>query len=463
MQELYIYNTAQRDLIPFIPRTNSKEVLLYHCGPTVYNYAHIGNMRAYVFADTLRRALEWNGYTTKQVINITDVGHLVSDADEGEDKIEVGAKRDGTNVETIIQKYTEAFLSDSDALNIRRAHDYPRATKHISEQIALIRVLEQKGYTYLTRDGVYFDTSKFSHYPDFARLDLTGLSAGERVDIGEKRHSTDFALWKLNTSGEHRLQEWDSPWGVGFPGWHIECSAMSMKCLDSETIDIHTGGIDHIPVHHTNEIAQSECATEKPFARYWMHVAFMNVDGQKMSKSLGNTYRVTELQDKFEISPLGYRYWLLTSHYRTQVNFTAEAVRAAETALIRLRKKVAELPSGTSPKQEYIDAVTEFINKDLNTSGVLALLHTFLSTGSDIDKATIAKIDELLGLGLLISCDEELTSFEIPEDIVRLSEERRIAKIAKNWNRADEIRIRIASRGFTLEDTKDGHTIIRPA
>lgn len=470
MSDIKLYNTKSRELEVFLPITAGK-VSLYHCGPTVYNYPHIGNMRAYVFADTLRRMLEWNGYEVKQVINITDVGHLVSDGDEGEDKMSVGAKREGLDVEDIIKKYSDAFYDDLKLLNINtKGTSFPRATKHIESQVQLISDLESKGYVYTTTDGVYFDTSKFARYADFAKIDIKGLSAGERIDIGEKRNKTDFALWKISSKEGERLQEWDSPWGKGFPGWHIECSAMSKEIL-GETIDIHTGGVDHIPVHHTNEIAQSECASGKPFVHYWMHCAFMNVDNQKMSKSLGNIYRIRELQEKFGISPTGYRYWLLTSHYRTQTNFTAEAVKAAEVGLTRLKSKIVLLKvkhenEGATINQSAIEKATEYINDDLNSSKVIALLFDIASDSSEVAEnekyLTILKIDELLGLGLSTFTD---TGFEaiVPSsfEYSKLIEDRRIARESKNWAESDRIRDELSELGYIVKDTDKGQEITK--
>lgn len=458
MQDIHLYNTKTRTIETFRPLKEG-HVSLYHCGPTVYNFAHIGNMRAYVFADTLRRMLEWNGFLVNQVINITDVGHLVSDADEGEDKMVLGVKREGVSVEDIIKRYSNAFYDDLKLLNIKPAHHFPRATEHIPEQIALIKKLEEQGYTYITADGVYFDTSKFPHYADFAHLDIKGLSAGERINIGDKHNYTDFALWKFYTGEGERLQEWDSPWGKGFPGWHIECSAMSMKYL-GETLDIHTGGIDHIPVHHTNEIAQSECATGHTFANYWMHVAFMNVDNQKMSKSLGNTYRITELA-QFGVSPLGYRYWLLTSNYRTQANFTKQAAFAAQASYDRLRKEIARLPQNSDelPDQGILDTATQYINNDLGTAKVIALIHEVLASNATKDarmRNTIIKIDELLGLDLGGWSEEKV---EILEEISALLHARATARAEKNWKESDRIRDELLAKGYIVKDTPAGQEL----
>jgi cysteinyl-tRNA synthetase len=460
MQHIQLYNTKTRNLETLKP-IHPPKVTLYHCGPTVYNYAHIGNMRAYVFADTLRRMLEWNKLETLQVINITDVGHLASDADEGEDKMEIGAKREGVAIEEIIARYTNAFLADLDILNIKRAHHFPRATHHIGEQIALILNLESKGFTYKTSDGVYFDTAKFPRYGEFARLDIAGLSAGERVDVGEKRNPTDFALWKFHTGEGARAQEWDSPWGRGFPGWHIECSAMAMKYLGA-TLDIHTGGADHIQIHHTNEIAQSECSTGKPFAHIWMHAAFMNVDNQKMSKSLGNTYRVEELASH-GISPLGYRYWLLTSHYRTQANFTFEAVSGAQRAYDRLRKEIASLPTGNNvPNAKALERATEYINNDLNTSRVIALIHDLLidtTVHSTELRATIGAIDQLLGLKLLEWKEEKVEKSNEVDHLLAL---RKTARDSKDWATADKLRDELLTKhGIVVKDTAQGQELFK--
>ncbi len=451
---LRLYNTASREIEEFTA-LHPPLVTMYNCGPTVYNHTHIGNLRSYLLGDLLRRVLEHEGYAVKQVMNITDVGHLVSDTDEGEDKIELGAKREGKTVEEIVAMYSNTFYKDIDALNILRAQEYPRATEHIPEQIALIKTLGEKGYTYTTHDGVYFDTSKFPRYTDFARLDIEGMKAGARVDIGEKKNPTDFALWKFfSHAGEKRQQEWESPWGVGFPGWHIECSAMAIKYL-GETIDIHTGGIDHIPVHHSNEIAQSECATEKLFAHFWLHGAFMTIEGQKMSKSLNNTYTLADLAAK-GISPLGYRYWLLTAHYRTQVNFTWEALLGANEALERLKRQICEWGNAHgTPNEIYLKKFSEYFRDDLDTPRAIALLWEMVkdATLSPEDKrATTLNIDHIFGL--------KLHSYKKPEVVITLElagllEKRNIARKQKNWAEADHIRDEIKKLGYEVRDILD--------
>jgi len=372
---LSLYNTLTGKKEPFLPLIPGK-VSMYNCGPTVYNYAHIGNLRSYIFADILKRTLEWNKYDVQQVINITDVGHLVGDGDTGQDKMEKTAQIEKKTAQEIATFYTNAFFDDITTLNIDKSKIvFCRATDHIPEQIALIQTLEKKGFTYITSDGVYFDTAKFRNYGKLGNIDLAGLEEGSRVSINtEKRNKTDFALWKFSPRDEKRQQEWPSPYGIGFPGWHIECSAMSMKYL-GETFDIHTGGIDHIPVHHNNEIAQSESATGKPYVRYWLHNAFLNIDGHKISKSIGNTLYLRNLVTK-GISPLAYRYWLLTGHYRTMLNFTEESVLGAQTALVKLINHFIEwrqLPLGKE-HTEYVKKFEDFINDDLDTPKALALL-----------------------------------------------------------------------------------------
>ncbi|NUM74290.1 cysteine--tRNA ligase, partial [candidate division KSB1 bacterium] len=347
---LHLYDTYTRSLREFKP-LRADEVGLYTCGPTVYDYAHIGNLRTYLFEDILRRALEFNGYNVKHVMNITDVGHLVSDADTGEDKMEKGARRTGKTAWEIAAFYTQAFQDDMQRLNILPPTIWCRATDHIREQIETIRCIEKKGFTYRTSDGIYFDTSKLPNYGYLARLDIEGLRAGERVEVGEKRNPTDFALWKFSpagstsspTGGENRFDklparrqmEWESPWGVGFPGWHIECSAMSEKYL-GPFFDIHCGGEDHITVHHTNEIAQTEACHGTRLANFWMHGYFLQLDDAKMAKASGEFLRVQTLIDR-GYDPLAYRMLCLGAHYRTQLNFTWESLDGAETALQRLR------------------------------------------------------------------------------------------------------------------------------
>ena len=461
-----LYNTLSRAMEDFTP-SPPYPVTMYNCGPTVYNYAHIGNLRSYVFADILRRALEWNGYAVHQIVNITDVGHLVSDQDEGEDKIELGAKREGQSVEDIIKKYSDTFFDDLKALNVKTAdevNNHPRATAYIEEQKQLIETLAEKGYTYVTDDGIYFDTTKFPRYADFARLDIQGMKAGARVAFGKKHHPTDFALWKFSPEdGIKREQEWLSPLQMhkmGFPGWHIECSAIVLKEL-GETIDIHTGGIDHIPVHHTNEIAQSECATGKPLARYFLHSAFMNVDGQKMSKSLGNTYFLSDLAAR-GISPLAFRYWLLTAHYRTQVNFTWEAIEGAQKAYDRLREhlyriKNSQWEEATPPLA--LSFAPNSVNEDLDTATIIALLHEVIHSSDHRpeDKIGAAKeADKILGLDLFGYTPEKV---ELTPQLRSLLDAREKARTEKNWAESDRLRDELRRLGYIVKDDPNGQTL----
>ena len=460
---LKLYNTASRSLEVFTPPPPST-VTMYNCGPTVYNYVHIGNLRAYVFADILRRTLEADGYEVKQIVNITDVGHLVSDGDEGEDKMSVGAKREGKSVEEIIAQYSGAFYADMKSLNVHMAQKFPRATAYIAEQKQMIETLAEKGFSYVTSDGIYFDTSKFPAYPDFAKLDVAGMQAGSRVDMGEKKNSTDFALWKFSPEdGMHREQEWDSPPDTsrkGFPGWHIECSAI-IKAELGDTIDIHTGGIDHIPLHHTNEIAQSASANGVPLARFWLHSAFMNVEGEKMSKSLGNTFRLVDLHER-GIPPLAFRYWLLTAHYRTQVNFTWEALAAAQSAYNKLTNAVHELPRATDDAsiKEYLDEFNIAIHDDLNTASVIASIWKLLKDGrysSGEKYNTIRIIDKVLGLEL--GDIPPPKAFEIPPEVTQLLEKRKAAREANDWALSDSLRSDIRALGYEVKDTGGGQTV----
>ena len=391
-----LYNTASRSIEEFVP-IDENEIHVYSCGPTVYHYAHLGNMRAYVFADILQRTLKTKYAKVKHVINITDVGHLVSDGDTGEDKLEKGSAREGKSVWDVAQFYTDAFMSDLERLNIDKNNFlFPRATDYIAEQVAIVKALEDKGYTYTTNDGVYFDTSKWDKYADFAKLKTDSLNAGERVDMGEKKHATDFALWKFSPKNEQRQMEWESPWGVGFPGWHIECSAMS-EALLGKHFDIHTGGIDHIPVHHTNEIAQSECAHNgERFVNYWCHVNFLTDKIGKMSKSGGDFLRLQTLIDA-GYNAEAYRYLLLQTHYRKEVEFSYESLDAAVQGLVTLRKKYNKykLASADNGQDSDFDTWDKFLSalyNDLNTAKALAVIH------SSTNYKDIERMCEVLGI-----------------------------------------------------------------
>ncbi|MGV8131226.1 MAG: cysteine--tRNA ligase [Candidatus Pacearchaeota archaeon] len=456
-----LYNTLSRKKEEFVPIKKGK-VGMYSCGPTVYWYQHIGNMRAYIFSDILKRVLEYNGLKVKHIINITDVGHLTSDASEGEDKIEIAAKKEGKTAHSIAKHYFDIFLKDFHKLNLIEPTKWTKATEHIDEQIELIKKLEKKKYTYQTKDGIYFDTSKFKNYSKLAKLNVDGLEAGRRVEIGEKKHSTDFALWKFS-AGEKRQQEWSSPWGVGFPGWHIECSAMSMKYL-GEHFDIHTGGEDHIPIHHTNEIAQSEAATGQKFVNYWLHGAFLvDQDGKKVSKSTGGLYTIAQLEEK-GYAPLHYRYLCLQTSYRKQLQFSLESLDAAKNAYEKIKRKIIRLRAEKNPgntdvenfKKEFFDA----INDDLNLPKALDVFWTVMEEGNMESRTRLALLenfDEVLGLGLR---DMKERKIVIPKDVLDLLEQRQSARKNKDFALADKIRDKIKEKGYVIEDlAKDGPTL----
>lgn len=464
---LCLYNTLAKEKQEFKPIKNGS-VSMYNCGPTVYNFAHIGNMRSYVFADILRRTLEIEGYKVHQVINITDVGHLTDDASFGKDKVEEKARKEGKNAKEISEFYTKAFFDDLKKLNIEtKGTIFPKATEHIQEQIALIKKLEGKGYTYKTSDGIYFDTSKFKNYGKLGNTNITGIKAGARVSINsEKRNTTDFALWKFSIPHEKRQQEWQSPWGVGFPGWHIECSAMSEKYL-GETFDIHTGGIDHIPVHHNNEIAQSEGANEKPLAHYWLHNDFVNVlSGEKMSKSSDNFIKISSLEEK-EFSPLDYRYLLLTAHYRTQMNFTWEALEASKKGNEKILKAFLKLKEYGKVDENYFIEFKKHLENDLDTPGAIALVWKLLKdeTVSDPDKkSTLEKFDTVLGLNLEKRAKEKSSTKKkqkIPKNILILVSERENARTKNDWKKSDELREKIKELGYDIKDTKTGPEVFK--
>ncbi|HVS79963.1 MAG TPA: cysteine--tRNA ligase [Candidatus Paceibacterota bacterium] len=458
--DIRLFNTYSGTKEEFTPLSRGS-VGMYHCGPTVYNYAHIGNLRAYVFADTIRRTFEFAGYKVKQVVNITDVGHLTSDADTGKDKIEERARTENKSASEIANFYTEAFFKNLKDLNVNTAGTlFPKASEHIKEQIDLIRRLEEKGFTYKTSDGIYFDTAKFKDYGKLGHVDLAGQVEGARVEINsEKRHPTDFALWKFSQPYEKRLQEWESPWGVGFPGWHIECSAMSMKYL-GETFDIHTGGIDHIPVHHNNEIAQSVCATGKEFARYWMHSAFVQVRGEKMAKSKNNFLTLDGLAEE-GVSPLAYRYWLLTSHYRTPVNFTDEAAENAGTTLEKLKRFIGKAKMGGAPLPEWIAKFERLIGDDFDTPGAIALMWKLIRNRSEKEedkRATVLEFDKVLGLGLA-ELPQKTVSQRVPKEVKDLLKKRESARAEKDFASSDSLRDEIARLGYRVMDTPDGQVV----
>jgi cysteinyl-tRNA synthetase len=457
---LTLYDNYARALRPFVPLNVGGEVGLYTCGPTVYDHQHIGNFRTFLFEDLLKRVLRWNGYPVRHVMNITDVGHLTSDADEGEDKMEKGARRTGKSAWEIAQLYTETFLADMKALNIHDPTILCRATDHIGEQIDFIVDLERKGYTYKTSDGIYFDTSKQPEYGHLARLDKSGLQAGSRVDVGEKRQPTDFALWKFSPPGEKRQMEWQSPWGVGFPGWHIECSAMAEKYL-GDWFDIHCGGEDHIPVHHTNEIAQTEARAGTHLANFWMHGYFLLANDAKMAKSAGEFLRVASLADR-GYDPLAFRYLCLTSHYRTQLNFTFEALDAAQTGLDRMRQGFHALPDDRDvrPDPALVERFGDELNDDLNLPRALAVAWETLrgSLPAAAKRATLAKFDDVLGLGLAAW---QPKAVDAPADVRELADARAAARKARNFAEADRLRAALVDLGWDMEDRPDGYKLKR--
>ncbi len=456
-----LYNTKSRSLEVF-KSIHEGVVGIYSCGPTVYHYAHIGNLRAYVFADTLNRLLRSSGYVVNHIINITDVGHLVGDGDDGQDKLEKGAAREGKTVWEIATMYTDAYFKDLESLGINLAeYTFPRATDHIQEQISLVEKLEHDGYTYRINDGIYFDTSKFSHYADFAKLNIDGQESGARItENKEKRNITDFALWKFSPTNEKRQMEWDSPWGIGFPGWHIECSAMSKKYLGTH-FDIHTGGVDHIPVHHTNEIAQSECAHGETYANYWMHVNFLHDTTGKMSKSNDDFLTLSTLIKK-GYNPLAYRYFLMTAHYRKELSFSFEALDAAAVAYNKLASFVFHRRNHEGAiSLSYMETFKESLRNDLSTPGAVATMWGMVhdDTISEGDKyITLLAMSDMLGLDLGIKATEK-NKLNIPEEVQVLLEERAISRSQKDFKRSDDLRNQIEVLGFTVKDTPDGQEL----
>lgn len=459
---IQLYNTLSRTKQNFEPLLPGK-VGMYVCGPTVYGYASVGNMRAYVFADTLRRMLEFNDYDVKMVMNITDVGHLVSDGDEGEDKMQSSARKEQKTPWEIAEYYAEAFIEDTGLLNIKKPTVLAWATKHIADMIAMVEELVQLGYAYETGDGIYFDIGKYPAYGQLSGQKLEELQAGARVSVNEeKRHPADFALWK-KAPPEHIMQ-WPSPWGMGYPGWHIECSAMGRKYL-GDLFDIHTGGVDHIPIHHENEIAQTAACTGEPGARYWLHNEFLLIDGGKMSKSLGNVYTIADIL-KRGLEPLSYRYFCHNAHYRRQLNFTWEALLAAQKGLYSLRSLVQKsitLPAGEQAagkaavyRQRFLDA----INDDLNLPQALAILWEAAKDDLGPQLAALAKeFDGVLALDLLrgeLPQDLPLTREELPQQVQNLLRQRDEARQAKDWAKSDMLRDELKRLGFLVKDTAVG-------
>ena len=458
---LRLYDNYTRSLRPFAPLHDAGPVGMYTCGPTVYDYQHIGNFRTFLFEDVLKRVLELNGFVVRHVMNITDVGHLVADADVGEDKMDVGARRAGKTAWEIAEIYTDAFLVDMRALAIEAPLVLCRATDHIAEQVEFIADLERKGFTYRTSDGIYFDTSRQPDYGFLARLDREGLEAGKRVDIGEKRSVTDFALWKFSAAGEKRQMEWPSPWSTGFPGWHIECSAMAQKYL-GDYFDIHCGGEDHIPIHHTNEIAQTEARVGTRLANFWLHGYFLLQNDAKMAKSAGEFLRLKALTDR-GFDPLAFRYLCLTAHYRTQLNFTWDALEAAATGLSRLRTGFAALPADASAADAAsVERFTQHVNDDLNVPRALAVAWDVLrgDLAPGVKRATLQGFDAVLGLGL---AEWRPVEDVIPADVKALADARLVARNAKNWAESDRLRVELKAAGWDVEDRAGAYALKRTA
>lgn len=453
-----LYNTLTRKKQNFKP-IKSGQVRVYSCGPTVYDYAHIGNLRAYIFADILHRALEHNFGSIKHIINITDVGHLTSDEDEGEDKIERAAKRQKKSAKQIARFFEREFLKDIKVLNIDpKKYKFPRATDHIKEQIELIKILEKKGYTYKISDGIYFDTSKFKNYGKLSGQSSKEKLAGARVKLSkEKKNPTDFALWKFSPKRVKRQMEWSSPWGNGFPGWHAECSAMAKKYL-GQPFDIHTGGIDHISVHHENEIAQSEAAFGKPLAKFWLHSEFLTIQGGRMGKSEGNLVRLEELKG---YHPLAYRYLCLQTHYRKKLNFSDESLGSAQVALNKLNGEARKLRIKAKPEggckefeKKFFDAVSDDLNIPKAIGAMWDMLKSDCKSGAKL--ASLLKFDEILGLSLE---DRSKRQIKLPKVLEELKKERDIARKEKNWKKSDELREEIEFMGYKVEDTSKGSEI----
>ncbi len=463
MNGLFLFNTLTRKKEKFEP-LNSPKVGIYSCGPTVYWNQHIGHMYAYTQWDVLVRFLRFSGYEVKWVMNITDVGHMTSDEDAGEDKMEKGAKREGITVWDIANKYINQFKESMKLLNITNPDVLSRATEHIEDQINLIKKIEANGFTYKTKTGLVFDTSKFPDYAKFANLDLTKQEAGSRVEVDpEKKNPWDFLLWVTNQP--NHIMQWDSPWGRGFPGWHIECTAMSTKYL-GEQFDIHTGGKEHIPVHHTNEIAQAYGAFGRQTADYWLHNEWLTLKGEKISKSLGNMILVSDLIEK-GYDPLALRYLILTSSYRTGLDFTWESLDASQTALNNLRKTVSSLkkqeernilsPEKENKRQEFLDKFKEALDDDLNSAKALAILWEVVKSSLPANDKydLVMTFDEVLGLEL----DRAQIQVKVPEKIKELAEEREKLRKEGKFEEADKVRKEIKEKGFEVLDTDKGSVI----
>lgn len=440
---LRLYNTATRKLEKFKP--SSEIVKIYTCGPTVYSYAHIGNLTAYIYWDLLVRTLQTGGARVKRVLNLTDVGHLVSDGDSGEDKLEKGAAREGKSVYEVADFYIDAFLKDYRNLNLTEPAVWARATDYINDDMRAVDIMSANGFTYETHDGVYFDTSKFAGYADFARLDLAGLQAGARVEFSEeKRNASDFAVWKFIQPGEKHAMRWDYLGRPGYPGWHLECSTIIDKELGGP-IDIHTGGIDHVPVHHTNEIAQYYAMTGLELARVWLHCNFITIDGEKISKSLGNIYTLADLSER-GFTPMDYKMWVLAGHYQGTRNFTFESLAAAAARRLNWRNKIAECYQVERGDADgFKEAVMAAVENNLNSAEAFAVID-----GSELSLSQWKFVDELFGLGLTDSAPQ------ISDEDYNIVLEREKARQSKDYAQADKLRDILVAKGITIKDTAGG-------
>ena len=456
--KIQLYNTLSHSKEEFKP-INKEEIRIYSCGPTVYSFAHIGNLRTYVFVDNLRRVLKYNGYNLKHVMNITDVGHLTSDADTGEDKMEKAARKEGKNPYEIAEYYTKYFMEDMKKLDIDMANIISKATDNIPEMLEMVKEILKNGYAYETSKGIYFDVSKLDKYPVLSNNSVDGQEAGARIEVDkEKRNPYDFAIWIK--APENHMMKWESPWGLSYPGWHLECSAIGRKFL-GEHFDIHTGGVDHIPIHHENEIAQSKGATGQIPANYWMHSEFLLIDGGKMSKSLGNIYTLKTLEDN-GIEPLAFKLFCFSAHYRNKLNFTFDGVKAQVKALERLRDGYKKHLEGNEEVEEekikeYENRFHEAINDDLNMPLAMGVVWEVIREEKKSKKyeELIEKFDEVLGLDLK-NYQNYQKEIEIPENIKELIEKRNQARKEKNWEESDKIRDEIQKLGYNIKDTKEG-------
>lgn len=459
--DIYLYNTLTKKKELFEP-INNKEVKMYSCGPTVYSYAHIGNFRTYIFVDSLRRVLKYNRFKMNHVMNITDVGHLTSDADTGEDKMEKAARKEGKNPYEIAKFYTDAFMKDMKKLNIDMPEIITKATDNIPQMLEMVQEIVDNGYGYETSTGIYFDVSKLDKYPVLSNNSVEGQEAGARIEVdNEKRNPYDFAVWIK--APENHIMKWDSPWGKSYPGWHIECSAMGRRFL-GENFDIHTGGVDHIPIHHENEIAQCKGSFGHNPANFWMHCEFLLVDGGKMSKSLGNVYTLDELQEK-GIEPIAYKLFCFSSHYRNKLNFTFEGAKASQISLNRLRQGYQNHKNGnqdieSSVISEYEERFHRAINDDLNMPAAMGIVWEVVRYETKSPKLAelLLKFDEVLGLEINQIPENNR---ELPDEIIKLIEQRNIARENKNWEESDRIRDELQNRGYSVKDTKNGTEVVK--